>query len=177
MESAIGIGLETVKALVVLIQDVQSLPDFIADIRDTAHQFRGILDNSSDLLKIRYLNAKQFDDMLSSQKICIEHLQAITEILRCYFKTKSGRLSIPGGLKFVLGRKKDLSSHMAKLACHTGLLGTLIDQLRANAPERSSSPPIPQTQKPVMSIDQYAHTKSTVPKIASDNMSAFLVDG
>ena len=128
MESAISLGLEAVKALVILIQDIQSAPDFITDIRDTAHQFRAILDGSSDLQKIRYLTAKQFNDMLSSQKICIEHLQAITEILRCYISAKSGWLSIPGSLRFVLGRKGDLESHMARLTIHMNLLGILIDQ-------------------------------------------------
>lgn len=128
MESAISLGLEAVKALFILTQDIKDAPDFITDIRDTAHQFRAILDGSSDLQKIRYLTAKQFNDMLSSQKICIEHLHAITEILRCYIGAKSGWLSIPGSLKFVLFRKGDLESHTAKLARHMNLLGTLTDQ-------------------------------------------------
>ena len=128
MDSAISVGLEAVKVLVILIQDIQSVPDFIIDIRDTAHQFRAILEGSSDLLKIRYLNAKQFSDMLSSQKICTEHLQAITEILRRHVGPKSGWRSIPGSVKFVFCRKGDLELHMAKLTRHMGLLGTLVDQ-------------------------------------------------
>ncbi|KAK0108467.1 hypothetical protein ONS95_003270 [Cadophora gregata] len=168
MESAIGVGIEAVKTLVVLIQDVQDAPDLVADIKDTAHQFRGILDGSSDLRKIRYLNAKQMDDMISSQKICIEQLHAITAILRSYFNTKKSSFSVTASLKFVLFQKGDLESHMEKLIRHTELLEQLIEQLRANAPSREISFSIAQGQRPVQNIEQYAFTKMTAPETASD---------
>jgi hypothetical protein len=115
MDPAINIGIETIKAINVLITNLRSTPDLVQRISSQSQQLNIMLGALHRKSQIHILRDADMKDWLEHQRICNMTLRKIENLLEDYAKGSTGRVPILCVAKFQLGPQKELSGLMEDL--------------------------------------------------------------
>jgi hypothetical protein len=115
MDTAIGAGIEIIKAIDALISDLRSTPDFIQRINSKTQQLSGLLGALHRRSQTSTLSNADMEGWLEQQWICNTTLGKVKDLLDDYAEVTKGKIPFLGVAIFKFGPKKELSNLMEDL--------------------------------------------------------------
>ncbi|RDL31966.1 uncharacterized protein BP5553_09368 [Venustampulla echinocandica] len=115
MEAAIGAGIETIKAINIIIGDLRSTPAIVQRIMSKSAQLRGLLEALQRKSQTQILSDAGTKGWLEQQHHCNRTLRRIEDILEEYAKGSTAKVPILSAITFEFGPKGELIEHMKDL--------------------------------------------------------------